>query len=156
MPDGWNIGTIIAVITALGGILAVYIQGRRNKSDAIRMINESYRELCDQLRSRIAQLHADILVGDQDRARMHEELAGHQEKLRQNSVQIGELQESNEELRRENELLRAQICELQGMLSASERERTALLGQVRELSERLAVYENRPTLKTRIEQERKE
>ena len=60
MPDGWDIGTIIAIVTALGGVLAVFIQGRRNKSDAIRMINESYSELCAQFRSRIDQLHADL------------------------------------------------------------------------------------------------
>jgi len=60
MPDGWNIGTIAAVITAIGGFLAVFIQGRRNKSDAIKMINESYSDLCAQFRSRIDQLHADL------------------------------------------------------------------------------------------------
>lgn len=156
MPDGWNIGTIVTVITALGGILAVYVQGQRNKSDAIRMINESYSELCEQLRSRINQLHADIQAGDADRERMHEELAGHQEKLRQNTMEIRALQSDNEALRRENEHLKAQICELQTLLSESEKERIGLRTQVKDLSERLAVYENRPQRKTRVGQERKE
>lgn len=57
MPD---IGTIIAVITALGGMLAVWIQGRKNKHDAIRMINESYSELCTRLQERVRALHDDI------------------------------------------------------------------------------------------------
>lgn len=60
MPDGWNIGTIVAIITALSGILAVWLQGKKNKQDAIHMINESYSELCAQFRQRIDQLHADI------------------------------------------------------------------------------------------------
>jgi septal ring factor EnvC (AmiA/AmiB activator) len=60
MPDGWNIGTIVAIITAMGGILAVWYQGRKNRHDAIRMINESYSELCNRLQERVKALHDDI------------------------------------------------------------------------------------------------
>ncbi len=108
--NGLEIGTLIALATAFSSIIAVWLQGRRNKSDAIRMINESYAELCEQFRERIEQLSND---------------------LRQAEERITVLEQENRELRRK--------------LAESEAERERLQKEVDELSERLSLYENRPT-----------
>ena len=106
MPDGWNIGTIVAIVTALGGILAVWLQGRKNKQDAIHMINESYGELCTQLRARIQELRNDTKA---------------------NEARIAVLEHENRELRkalaeseRERERLQGEVDDLSTRLAVYE------------------------------------
>ncbi len=106
MPDGWNIGTIAAVITAIGGFLAVFIQGRRNKSDAIRMINESYSELCAQFRSRLEQLHQDLKHAEGRIAVLENENR--------------ELKKALAESERERERLQGEVDDLSARLAAYE------------------------------------
>jgi len=128
MPEWLDITTIIALITAIGGVIAVWIQGKRNKADAIKMINESYRELCDQLRNRIDQLHGDIKESDT-------QIDGLRRDIKEAKDRISVLEDENRELKH--------------ALATSERERCRLQGEVDDLSERLAAYESRPTRTSR-------
>lgn len=128
MPDGWDIGTIIAIVTALGGVLAVWFQGRKNKHDAIRMINESYKELCDEHRKEIKELHDDATVNKEACKILREE-------QRAAEARIAALEHENRQLK--------------AALAESEKERERLQDEVDELSKRLAKYESRPARSAR-------
>lgn len=101
-----TIASIIAIITAIGGVLAVYLQGVRNKHDAIRMINETYSELCEQLQGRIKALHEDIVRAENRIAALERE--------------NGELRKALEEAVQAKERLQIEVDELYKRLAAYE------------------------------------
>ena len=108
--DSQIITSIITIITAMGGILAVYLEGVRNKHDAVRMINETYSELCEQLQTRIKALHEDIVRAENRIAVLERE--------------NGELRKALEEAVKAKERLQVEVDELSERLAAYENKPT--------------------------------
>ena len=96
--DGWTIGTLIALATAFSSIIAVWLQGKRNKSDAIRMINESYAELCEQFRERIEQLTNDLKRAEERITALEQENRELRRKLSESEAERERLQKEVDEL----------------------------------------------------------
>lgn len=136
------------------------------KSDATQAINaaiEATTKLVDSQQRRIDQLHNDVIASEKRAEMMAEKLHAATARIDAAECALREVQENLKHAketiiilerdlatsRKENELLKNRLLELQDMQKVSETERTRLQGEVDSLSERLAIYEHRPT-RTRV------
>jgi len=167
MQTGISIAEIVLLVGAIAGIIKLFIDNHNNKKTNEAKNKEVARatmeaagammtELCEKQSARIAQLHADITLMEQEQdardarlnslERQNLDLRDDNHKLR---VEITTLRAQVAEMCKENEQLKQQVSDMQESLQCSESERIELQKQVTDLSARLAKYELPPTRTTR-------
>jgi len=131
---GLDVAELVAIITALGIIIKLMVDRRKANQDFTTRLNSAtseaiaaatglFERLCAQYSQRIDQLHRDIGAA---------------------GTRIDALEGQNSSLRRENEELKRQLCDLKELLEDGENERKRLQSEVDALTARLAQYEKRP------------
>ncbi len=92
------ITTIVSLLVAIGSLIGVFTQRRKVRADAAAMINESYHDLCESLRSEIQALRDNAIADRKRIAELTEQVLDLQEALNLSENERTRLQKEVDEL----------------------------------------------------------